>query len=777
MNRWRGIYGGVGLTAMATLLLELALTRIFSVVLFYHFAFMAISVALFGLGVGAIMSYYLAARGEDVWARLGLMSAVNTPLTILVLLWILQQNVSIELSGRTAWKLAGTYFVAALPFFSAGVVLSLAISAGIARVHRVYFFDLAGAGIGCLLLVPLLDRWGGPNTVIAAAALYGVAGAVWYGLAGHRKGAWVSCGLVLAAVGCILWNQQTRGIDLRYSKGRALQKELFTGWNSFSRIGVIPDDGAGCPAIVIDGDAATSIQCSSFDPDLLRNGPGLVYRIRPRAKTLIIGPGGGYDVARALVGGSTSVTGVEINPIIVNDVMRNRFAERSRRLYFRPEVEIHVEDGRTFVRRPGPSYQVIQMTLVDTWASTAAGAFALSENNLYTVEAFGDYLGRLTDDGMVSITRWEFEPPRESLRVVALALEALRRLGAREPWRHFVIGRENERDLLGYGAKDTVIVKRTPFTEQEAARARQALAEAKMPAVYLPGEQIPNPFTDLIRSADPAAFAANYQYDISPVTDNRPFFFYTVRARDLWGFVTLRTSEDVKVNLGVMMLFVSLGASVVATAVILLLPRWLLGAVVPRERGALLHLLYFFAVGVGFIMVEVGLIQKFVLFLGNPTYSLTVVVFSLLLASGLGSYASGRLIGEDDRRLSLALVLVVGVVVGLGALAPVVLDAGVALGVPAKCCLSVVLLFPAGFVMGMPFPCGLKRLERVHPNAVRWAWALNSASSVLGSVAAIFLAIHLGLFQTLVVGASAYLLALGSLATTQKSRPGRSPTG
>jgi hypothetical protein len=771
-RRWRRLYLGLALTASATLLLELALTRIYSVVLFYHFAFLAISVALFGLGVGGVVSYYLAGRGREVWPLLGTVSALNAPVTLALLAGILELNVRIRVTPETALKLAVAYFGSAVPFFSAGLVIATAMSAGLERVNRVYFFDLAGAAAGCILLVPILNILGGPNTVMAAAVLYAVAGAVWYSMARHRAASRIAAALAGLLVACLAWNQRARWIDIRYAKGVEIRGELFTKWNSFSRIGVKPDDGAGRPAIVIDGDAATSIPDFASDAplrlreELLRSGPGLPYRIRPGATTLIIGPGGGYDVARALASGSQSVTGVEINPIIIHDVMRNRFAEASRRLYFRPEVQIHVEDGRTFVRRPGPRYQVIQMTLVDTWASTAAGAFALSENNLYTVEAFVDYFNRLADDGLLSITRWEFEPPRESLRVVSLAREALTRLGAPDPARHFVIAREGASDVTGYGAKDTVVVKKTPFTDQELSVARQAMAEAGIPAVYLPNEKIDNPFTDFLLARDPASFAQQYRFDISPVSDNRPFFFYTVPARDLWSFVTLRRSEDVKINLGVIMLFVSVAVSVVATALMMLLPRSLLGTQVPTEPSALLHLLYFFAVGVGFIMVEIGLIQKLVLFLGNPTYSLTVVVFSLLISSGLGSYASGKLIGDDDQRLAVSLGLVMVTVALLAGVVPRVVDAGVGLPIAARCALSAALLFPAGFLMGMPFPSGLKRLGRFHPTAVRWAWAVNSASSVLGSVVAIFFAIHWGLLQTLLLGAAAYGLALVSLKLT-----------
>ena len=235
---------------------------------------------------------------------------------------------------------------------------------------------------------------------------------------------------------------------------------------------------------------------------MLEQGPALPYAVRPGAKALIIGPGGGWDIARALASGSHDITGVEINPIIATTVMREKYAALSHGIYLRPDVHIFVEDGRSFVRRSPERYQVVQATLVDTWASTAAGAFALSENNLYTTDALRDYLLHLTDDGMVAFTRWGFDPPRESLRLVSLAMAALNQLGEPEPWRHVIVGREGSTN--DWGAKDTMLISRQPFDPADLARARAAMAAANMQAIYLPGERIPGQFTDLLRSSDPA---------------------------------------------------------------------------------------------------------------------------------------------------------------------------------------------------------------------------------------------------------------------------------
>src|ERR1700693_4699013 len=243
-------------------------------------------------------------------------------------------------------------------------------------------------------------------------------------------------------------NARTHMLDVRVAKGELLPPEKFVAWNSFSRVGVTTN--RGYTSIVIDADAATALADKDWDHltgqerrDLSHAGPGFPYYLRPGAKTLVIGAGGGYDVARALASGSRDITAVEINPIIANTIMRQRFVSETHRLYLRPEVRVFVEDGRSFVRGSSEKYQVLQATLVDTWASTAAGAFALSENNLYTTDAFYDYLSHLTDDGVLAFTRWGFDPPRESLRLVSLGMEALQRLGESEPARHVIAVRED----------------------------------------------------------------------------------------------------------------------------------------------------------------------------------------------------------------------------------------------------------------------------------------------------------------------------------------------
>jgi len=776
--RWPLVYLGVALTTLATLLLELALTRIFSVVLNYHFAFLAISIALFGLGAGGVFSYVAAGWRGSLFGKLGALALVNSGVVALSLSFVLSRTG--ELSNLT---LAAVYLASSLPFFFAGAVVSLAISETIERVDRVYFYDLLGAAAGCLALVPLLNALNGPNTVLAAGVLFSASAAIWFTLAGAARGRILAVIAGLMLVGLVAFNLRSRVIDIRYAKGQKLREEIFVKWNSFSRIGVAPDDYR-VMSIFIDADASTAIANHDIDnmpqetrDSLLREGPGLPYALRPKAKTLIIGPGGGWDVTRALASGSADITGVEINDIIIGAVMKGRYRHLSRDLYFRPEIRIFVEDGRSFVRRSKEKYQVLQATLVDTWASTAAGAFALSENNLYTTDAFRDYLEHLTPDGIMAFTRWGFDPPRESLRLLTLAAEALAELGENRPWLHVIVVRENAQHIHGWGATDTVVIARKPFSLEDLEKVRELTAVTGMKAVYLPGDKGGNPFADLLRARDADAFYRDYPYDVSPVDDNRPFFFYTVQPRDLWAFFTRGnpSSADHKINSAVPVLFGLVGVSLLATAVMLALPPLLLGSRLPRERGLRGFLLYFVAVGVGYILIQVALIQKFVLFLGHPTHALTVVVFSMLVSSSLGSYFSRRFVAGSDGRLSRVLVCVA---LAVGALALVVTPltaAGVGWPLTLRKLVAVLVVSPVAFAMGMPFPSGLIRLEARHRPSVRWAWSLNAAASVLGSALAIFLALYIGLRETLMAGGAMYLAALLALRSGAGQAVGSQP--
>jgi len=768
---WPQLYLGLSFTTLATLMLELALTRIFSVVFHYHLAFLAISITLFGLGAGGVFSYVVGGWNGNLFAKLGALAAADA-IAVVLSLWFLLSRTN-ELGYAT---LTIIYIASAIPFFLAGAVVSLALAEAIERVDRAYFFDLAGAATGCLLLILFLDSFGGPNTVIASGVFYGVAAAIWFHLAGSARRRAAAVLLSLLLVTLMVINSRSHALDIHFAKGQRLPPERFVRWNSFSRVGVHFD---GIWSIVIDADAATGI--ASFDWDhltpedrtkLTHTGPGSVYLLRPGAKTLVIGAGGGYDVARALASGSRDITAVEINPIIATTIMRKEFVAESGGLYFRPEVHVFVEDGRSFVRRTPEKYQVLQATLVDTWASTAAGAFALSENNLYTSDAFYDYLTHLTDDGVLCFTRWGFDPPRESLRLLSLAMDALTRIGETDSSRHIIVLREDASKLGGWGAQDTVLISRKAFSSGDISRMRGELPTAHLDALYFPGDAPVNQFGQLLHSADPAAFYAQYPYNVAPVDDDRPFFFYTVQPRDLWNFLTRENplSADYKINRAVPLLYAVVMVSIGATALILILPRLLLRSSLPKQKGVIAFLWYFLCLGAGYILIQVALIQKFVLLLGHPTYALTVIVFSMLVGSGAGSYFSRAVVAGDDVRLTRVLAAIAVLIAILAFIATPLTAAAAGYPLIAKMAITAFAIIPAAFLMGMPFPSGLRRLENIHAPSIRWAWSLNAAASVLGSAAAVVLAIYLGLRATLLIGGALYLCALAVILLTRSTR-------
>jgi spermidine synthase len=770
---------GLALTSFATLLLELCLTRLFSVVLFYHFAFLAISIALLGLGAGGVFAYLLRSRLAPVGTRAlaARLCMANAVTVVLVLELVLHVPVSLDVSARNFLRLTVLYLSAAIPFFLTGLLFSVVFAREPRRIPRLYGADLCGGALACLAMVPLLNWVGGPNAILVAAIMLAGAAMIWAEARTVRRN---STWLALALVALTAANYSGRIIDVVYAKGmfRDPASVEFARWNALSRVEV--DRQGGAKTVVIDADASTYImnadlshwQGTEWEHNLMSAPPALANVLRPHGDFAIIGPGGGVDVLRAVANGSTSVTGIEINPIIATTIMRQRYADYSQHLYQRPDVHIHVGDGRSFMRAASQRFDVVQMTLVDTWASTAAGAFALSENNLYTVEAFREYFEHLKPDGMIAITRWEFRRPREALRVVAVAMEALHRLGVANPSRNFIVASQGELDADGIPV--VVLAKKTAFTAaEETAVAAHLDRYSELEAVYRPSQPGSNPFADLIASNDPYAFARGYAYNVAPVDDNAPFFFFTLKPGQMLGEKGLREGIDWKVNLGVLVLFLVLFISLVAVLGFLILPLALQRT---GSRHSPLPLLYFVAVGLGYILVEIAFIQRFVLFLGHPTYALTVVIFLLMLSSGAGSLLSRHWLPRAESGW-LPLLLVIATLVAYLFFLPSRLALLVGLPFEFRLVVSGVLLIPLGFVMGMPFPTGLRVLAATpapefpasSDNAVEWAWAMNAAASVLGSVLAMVIAIQFGLTATLACGAGAYLAALALMpALTRK---------
>jgi len=774
----------VALMSFTALLLELGLTRLFSVVLFYHFAFLAISVALLGLGAGAVFAC-LRRGWLEKWtvSQLGTaLCSINALVILAVLEVVLHTSVSLNLNWPNFWRLTLLYLVAALPFFVTGLLFSIVFARNSMRITQLYGADLLGGSLACLALVPLLNFIGGPNTIVFASVVTALAAVAW-AAPGRRV---IPAVIAVALLLVIAANFHNQLIDIVYAKGMKRDAPVYARWNALSRVEV--DNQGSAKVIVIDADANTFLM--NTDPRHWREdyrlnsmaaAPSMANVLRPHGDFAIIGPGGGVDVLRAVANGSQNVTGIEINPIIANDIMRDHFADYAFHLYDIPEVHMHVSDGRSFIRNSHDQYDVVQMTLVDTWASTAAGAFALSENNLYTVEAFREYFEHLKPDGLIAITRWEFAKPREALRVVAQAMEALHELGVEDSSQNFIVVSDGSLDSDGKPV--LVLAKKTPFTLEEQKAVLNHIegadgngANLNLHVLYMPatGDRpgMAHPaFAKLILGQDPQSFSAPYPYNVTPVTDNAPFFFFTLKPGQVF-HGSDENGIDWKVNLGIAILGIVLIVSIAAVLLFLVLPL----ALSPETRsGRSLRVLYFIAIGLGYIMVEIAFIQRFVLFLGYPTYALTVVIFLMLLSSGAGSLVSRKWFSEPTR-VVVALVFIVIALATYVFVLPHLLEAMIGLPFAAKLAMSVLLLVPLGFAMGMPFPSGLRAISSTTSTAkhgaVEWAWAMNAASSVLGSVLAIIIAIQFGLTVTLACGALAYVVAMLLLPAFGKAAAG-----
>lgn len=766
MNRTK-IFWGTALISLSVLMLELSLTRLFSATMYYHFAFMAISLALFGSGASGVFIYLVQNKlpQEKTGNWLSIAAIIYSICVVLALYIIFTNPLTLDDAGENYKRLVKVYLATSLPFFFAGCAITLAITRLAKDISRLYLFDLAGAALGCLLLIPVLNSIGAINTVIAVSAIAAV-GAFLFAASseGNRVAMASAAVLTLALTGLAIYNTKTQAIDIRQSKGMEEKQVLFSKWNSFSRITVEGDMNQHIE-IKIDADAATGIvpdggnvanhqyQHSSI--------AALAYQLKPNANVAIIGPGGGYDVSAALVFDAKHITAVEINPIIALDVMSSeRFKKYNGGIYQHPKVQLEVDEGRSFIRRSADRYDVLQATMVDTWAATAAGAFSLTENNLYTVEAFKDYATHLTNDGVFTMTRWYFEPPDQLLRLLSLTRAMMQDLNISNPERHIMLVRDVSTNYDRTPA--TYLFKKSEFTDEEVKKIEALAAENKFQLLYTPLTQPDNVFTKMIKAPNPADVWNNFETNVNPTYDNNPFFFNSIRMSNLQGALT-GVGEWQKTNLGTFVLFALFAITTVLVLLFIIGPLIFVRsrAITGEKAGRMSYLFYFACLGAGFIIVEVAMIQKFILFLGHPVYALAVILFSLLTFSALGSYLSGRFdetrIKQTLAKLIGALVLTVFVYI---LLLPPIFYGLVWLPHPARIIIAVLLMAPLALLMGMPMPIGIKLLSKNAPQIIPWAWGVNGATSVMGSVGALVIAILTGFNQALIVGAGLYLLAL-----------------
>lgn len=767
MRADKKLLAGVFLVCFANLLLEVMITRLFSATMFYHFTFLAVALALFGVAASGVYVFVAGDRlAEDLRGQLARASRLFAAGAVVALAYAMANPIDViivtgtnqvpQFTARQVWQLIFLVGVTAVPFFYGGLVVSLALTLLRHDTGRIYAYDLAGAAAAALVTGIVVSLVGGPTAVLIAAAVALVAAALFDG----RRWWLVACGAAVVAL-----NLAVPVIRVPTTKGVKQEATRFEAWNAFSRV-TVDDTGT----IKIDASAATHIE------DLRALTPG-AYRTEisalahamfdpPATRVAIIGPGGGRDVLHALSAGATDVTGIEVNPIIADTIMRDVYRTASGGLYDDPRVHIVVDDGRSFIRRSTERYDIVQASLVDTWAATAAGAFALTENALYTVEAFRDYFDHTTDRGAVTMTRWHSGGGGETARLLILAAAALEAGGvAPGEVRRHIIYAVSPRAGLG-----TMIAKRLPITPDELARVEAAAAAAHFDVVVSPRSPADHPLARYLDGGAHGALVEGAAEELRPPTDDRPFFFYFKKLPQLLRPSAMMNDPGLWIALSLGLVMSLAIAFIIAPLVIHRLrsrglpPRpahpVAVAVAVAAPGARLATLSYFGLVGLSFMTIEIALLQRFTLFLGHPSYSLLVILFSLLLSTAAGAHGSTRFPVDRLGRVMLLGGIALAVLGTAGALLlGDALHALIGLGLPARIAITVALVAPSGIAMGLMIPSVVRVLGAAGSPLVPWGWGVNGATSVIGTVIATVIAIYGGFTATLLVGAAGYLAA------------------
>jgi hypothetical protein len=768
-------YIGLFLIALSTLMLEILLTRIFSVTLWYHLAFVAVSIAMFGMTLGAVI-VYIAARWftpARAWLNLSVGCALFALSAVASVTIHLQMAIDPDVMTSALFELSRAYALIAVPFVFSGIVVAIALTSFPREVGRLYAADLAGASLGCVLLIAVLDWVGGPISVLVVAAISAMA-AVVYALGSsedvrpvHRRVLAGTLLVVFAATGTVMAKQRG-AFEIRFAKGDKWAQPIYEKWNSYSRVAIVVDRweepfGWGLSSrfkppvpvrqlhLNIDASAETVLTQYHNPADvehLKYDVTNIGLNLRPDGSVYVIGAGGGRDVVSALTFGAKRVVAVELNRAII-DAVNNRFGDVTGHLDQRPGVQFVNDEARSYLGRTQERFDFIQISLIDTWAATAAGAFVLSENTLYTREAWQTFVDRLTDRGIVSVSRWyRRDDPYEVFKTAILASTALRDSGVREARPHLMVV---ARLLKQPGYEDapgvaTLLASKSPFTDADIDTIERVSRELDFDILLSPRTAVSSNFAAVADSNAVDRLIAEAPVDLRPPDDNRPFFF-RMNSELLNGLLTF----------------------VITLALVLIIVPVLITADVSAIARQPLLSLGFLMIGLGFMLVEIAQMMRLTRLLGHPTFSLSVVLFGMLLSSGLGSYTTS---GVDPTVVRAAAVrrfgaLLVCLLV-LGIVTPWIVGVMHTTATPLRVLTALALLTPAGFLMGMPFPLAMTVAARTQPTLTPWFWGINGAASVCASVITVAIASSLGIATAWWTGVACYVVA--ALAITAAAR-------
>ena len=776
---------------------EILLIRVFSIIQWHHFAYMVISLALLGYAASGTFLTLIRSWLRPRFAALFIFCATAFALSMIGALQLALQlpfnALEIAWDIRQWGYLTLIYLLLATPFFFVASCVCLTFSRFGRAIGRVYSFDLLGAGVGALALVvalfyvpPVAALRGLSLLALTASALAGFE----YGAEKRHRYALLS---LFAAAGLAMLPNQWLEFPMSEYKGlrqwlqvpaaeivaeRSSPLGLVTVVRS-KRIKLRKAEGVSLAspteppaqlAVFTDGDGMSVVNYydGKREPlvflDYLTSA--LPYHLLRPERVLVLGMGGGSGLLQAAYHGANSIEAVELNPDLVS-LFQQTLAGFSGWPLLQGRVRIHVEEGRGFLTDSHQRYDQIQLSLLDSASASSAGVLALSENYLYTTEGVLTMLRRLDAGGLLAVTRWVKLPPRDGLKLFATAIEALRSSGVESP---------AERLLMIRGWKtSTLLIKNGRFSADEITRAKDFCRDRSFDLAYYPGiepgetnrfNQLPEPYyyqgaTALLGNAA-ADYLADYKFDISPASDDRPYFFNFFKWSALREIQALYRQGGMSLlELGYPVLIATLGQAVFLSILLIVLPlRFVSGGRRRNDAYRWRVALYFFCIGLAFLFIEIAFMQKFTLFLSHPLHAAAVVLSGFLLFAGLGSRYAGSVKQWVGAHAIAKILLLLGVVLlSYLALLPKLLGVMAGIPGPLRILLSLLLIMPVAFSMGMPFPLALQRVSAQAPALVPWAWAINGCASTISAVAAVLLAIHFGISSLILLALALYFIA------------------
>jgi spermidine synthase len=799
----------VFLVSVATLALELVLVRALSIGHWHHFSYLVISTALLGFGAGgafvAIAWRRLnASQLTCLWAC-ALAMGVSIPVVFSLCQQIPLDELQLIWDRRQILYLFGYYLLFAVPFCAAGVFTAMVFAANADRAERFYFFNMAGSGLGAAAAVAFMYGNSPESLLLVVSTIAFAAAGIIASMTSVRL---VAATVFFAAVCVLLFNASgPLALKIKISENKSLvyyealpsARRVTVRYSPLARLDCIeapviryfPGLALGYEGalprqmvIISDADAVSAVNHFEHLGDLYcfdRTTSALACHLVARPNVCVIGAGGGSDVAQALFCGASKVVAVEMNPQTV-ELVRDKFGEFASGLYNRADVNVVVAEGRSFLQNTKEKFDVITISLLDSFSASAAGVYALNESHLYTVEAVRKAFSKLGPGGLLSITRGLKTPPRDELKMLATIAEALRRHNVPDISRHIM--------MIRSWAAITIVASPLPFSPSQVAAAREFARQRRFDLVHLPGirPEDANRFYVLeqpayyesaqqILSSGYKRFYRNYAYNIRPATDDRPYFFDFFKWKSLPFMIrTLRGRWLLFSEWAYLVLAATFLQAAAASAIMIVLPLLLSGMLRRMRSGKLAVLVYFGLLGFAYMFLEMGFIQKMTLLIGHPVFGVAVTLTGFLVFSGCGSLAWQRLFtGSSASRIRKALLAVVIA----GAAEILILRVGFEwlVGLPwsLRTLLGVAVIAPVAFFMGMPFPAALKLLgsgssgHAIQPNSSRsdvggsalvaWAWGINGFTSVTGAVLGTLLAISLGFATLAVIALGCYLVA------------------